>query len=249
MRGCRSPASTRAATAAIRRSGRDTRVPIEVGGEQRAGEREEPGEDERARDAALGVRDGRQRLADADRHALVRRAGVHGALEQAQVADVGESERRVAPAARSAGAPDRRFSSSCSAGGLALVRRARCRTARDGWCCRRPPGTTANSSVELALNGWSAHVARGGLRRPARGERVVDAIARLCGELGGIARDLPVDLVAQLGPGAAVDGDEAMPVHSSVTSVTQPARRQRSPSERERLPEPRASVSSTLPRR
>ena len=67
MRGCRSPASTRAATAAILRSGRDTRVPIRYEAEQRAGERQQPGEDERAGDAALGVCDGRQRLPHPDR--------------------------------------------------------------------------------------------------------------------------------------------------------------------------------------
>ena len=44
----------------------------QVGAEQRADEREHAGEDERARDAVLGVRDGRQRLADADRHARCR---------------------------------------------------------------------------------------------------------------------------------------------------------------------------------
>ena len=41
----------------------------QVGGEQRPREREHAGEDERARDAALGLCDRRKRLAHADRHA------------------------------------------------------------------------------------------------------------------------------------------------------------------------------------
>ncbi len=63
----------------------------QVGGEQRARERQQAGEDERARDAALGMCDGRERLADADRHGQGARH-VHDPLEQAQVADVGERD-------------------------------------------------------------------------------------------------------------------------------------------------------------
>ncbi len=49
------------------------------GRQQRAGEREDPGEDERARDARLRVRDRAERLADADRTRAHRRAGAPGA--------------------------------------------------------------------------------------------------------------------------------------------------------------------------
>ena len=48
---------------------RDARAD-QIGGEQRADEREQAREDERARDAVLGLRDRRERLADADRHRL-----------------------------------------------------------------------------------------------------------------------------------------------------------------------------------
>ena len=71
-------------------------MPISSEAQQRAGEREEAGEDEGPRDTALGARHARQRLAHADRH---QRTGVrasagdaHRALEQAQIADVGQAK-------------------------------------------------------------------------------------------------------------------------------------------------------------
>ncbi len=65
MRGCRSPASTWAATAAMRRNGRDTRGADQKRGEQRTGEREDAGEDEGAGDPSLGMSDCEQGLAHA----------------------------------------------------------------------------------------------------------------------------------------------------------------------------------------
>jgi hypothetical protein len=67
----------------------------EIGGEQGSGERQQAREDEGARDASLRVRDRRQRLAHPNRHAQP--AGhAHQALEQPQIAHVGERQRRIA---------------------------------------------------------------------------------------------------------------------------------------------------------
>ncbi len=59
----------------------------QIRGQQRAGERQQPGEDESAGDATLRAHDARQRLADADRHDHAP-ADTHAALEHPQIADV-----------------------------------------------------------------------------------------------------------------------------------------------------------------
>ena len=64
----------------------------QIRAEQRADERENAREDERARDALLSVGDRGQRLSDADddsARARRRAREAHGALEQAQTAHVG----------------------------------------------------------------------------------------------------------------------------------------------------------------
>ena len=127
----------------------------QIRGEQRAGERQEPGEDERARDALLGVRDGRQRLSDADGDAQAADERAP-ALEQAQVADVGQRAASCSRRGESAAARTSAVLLCLLGGRLAVVRRPRCRTAPGGWCSAASPGTSANSSVELALNGWSS---------------------------------------------------------------------------------------------
>jgi len=65
-----------------------------VGGEQRAGEREDAGEDKRARHTSLGVSDCEQRLAYTHGHQWPAR-DTHRALENAQITHVGEAQRRV----------------------------------------------------------------------------------------------------------------------------------------------------------
>ena len=132
MRGCRSPASTRAATAAIRRSGRDTRVPIRYDASSAPASASMP-----ARMNARATPPGHARPpTSGSPHADRRRAAAaqsHAALEQAQLADVGQRQRRVAGGHWSAACADSAFSCACSAGALAVVGRPRWRTAPVGW--------------------------------------------------------------------------------------------------------------------
>ena len=69
--------------------------PDEIGRQERTGERDQAGEDERPRDTRLRVCDGSQRLGHADRHRQPRREVDH-ALEQPQAAEFSARERRVA---------------------------------------------------------------------------------------------------------------------------------------------------------
>ena len=118
----------------------------QVGGEQRAGERQESGEDEGAGDPPLGLRDARQRLPHADRD-LASAGYAQLALEQPQLPDVGQRERRIAgrSAAQPTGCP---VLERLLGGALAVVRGVVARTAQGGWCAAPGPGRarTAASS-------------------------------------------------------------------------------------------------------
>jgi len=92
IRGRRSPASTRAATAAIRRSGADTRAPARYDAKQRQDERNAAGEDKGACESVLGADHSFERLAGAGDYREP--ADADCSLEYAELAGVGSKAGR-----------------------------------------------------------------------------------------------------------------------------------------------------------
>ena len=182
---------------------RDARAD-QVGRQQRTRQREDPGEDERPRHARLRVRDPGQRLAHADRD-VGAVAQTYVVLEQAQLADVAERQRRVAAGAREQRGRERvlvrLFGRALTVVGPGRVGEE-LRAVGDGAATR----DVREQHDRAGREGLIAHVlARLGVcpsarRSPATGEIVREAV--------GVAGDLAVDLLAQLGARAAVDGDE-----------------------------------------
>ena len=191
--------------------------------EQRTGEREQAREDERPRNAALRVCHARQGLPHPDRHLLAAPSAACWAspsfgirlpsslardtdrpLEQAQATDVGEAQGGV-PVARAEQPAGEPVLLCLHRGALAIVgRRLAEQLRRIGG--GPGPGDEREQQRRARVEGLPTDVAAHRRQRLAGGtcarggERV--------GELVRVARDLTVDLVAQLGARSAVDRHE-----------------------------------------
>ncbi len=219
MRGWRSPAFNLGGDRRHSPEGtRDARA-NHIGRHQRAQQSEDAGQDERARNAALGMRNHSQGLARGDED--VHPAGQdHAALEQSQVAHIGEVQRGVAVMDFT------QLGRKPVLGGLLSRRlavvRARVRKQLGPVGARWRSGHLHEQQGRAGAEGLRADIACRPLGHP-RGRGLVGGACRPLGHLrrfgllGGdqgvrevtrVTVDLLVDLMSQLAAGATVDNHE-----------------------------------------
>ena len=151
----------------------------------------------------LRVRDGGQRLAGADGDGG-RAPDAHGALQQAQLADVRQNDRGVAERRRQQPAGKAPLPVLLGRGLAAVghVAREQLRPVRAGGC----PWNDREQQRGARFERLVADVARGGLGE--RGGRACVRQRQVVGQLARVAAELAVDLAAQLSRGAPIDDQE-----------------------------------------
>ena len=202
MRGARSPASTRVATCAIRRSGADTRAPARYEAISARHQHDDPGERKRPGHPVLRAMDERERFSTADDH--LDRAEVQALLEDAHAPDVGEGGIRVSEVRhRKPASPG--ILPEPLALGLPHCRRSK---AEDlGMVAdRTEAGNQHEEQRRVRGVGLREHVA-GGRVADCRRRLAVQGLQRLM-ELDGVAGNVAVDLAPELRAGVLVDDQE-----------------------------------------